>query len=174
MDSPEAGTQQAPPAPKPPSKRPRRGVSKLDRELIKRFCYYIKRGAFRGRAAALVGVHEVTVSNWMARGAAASAKDPGERLYREFFQKVMRAEARCQQNALDTIRAAASANPKHLQWFLTRRFPGEWGRRDNVAEENPSDQAADAKALREQLVERFLKLAKTAVSEQAKPESPDA
>ena len=46
-----------------------------------------------------------------------------------------------------------------MQWLLSRRFPAEYGRRDNVEPTGTEDSQADAQALRELLIERLAKLA---------------
>jgi hypothetical protein len=44
-----------------------------------------------------------------------------------------------------------------VKWLLSRRFPAEYGRRDNVETVNPEDKAADQAALRELLMDRLSK-----------------
>ncbi|RJS14623.1 hypothetical protein DRW03_34680 [Corallococcus sp. H22C18031201] len=124
--------------------------SKLTHELIRAFCDHLRNGLFRRAAAGLCGVEEHSVSRWLHRGA-------GEQrgLYREFFVEVNRAEAEFMQSATETLQAAATTNPKHVQWLLSRRFPELYGRRDNVEAKSPEDQAADTAALRELLLDRL-------------------
>ncbi|WP_254624087.1 hypothetical protein [Myxococcus sp. CA033] len=105
---------------------------------------------FRRAAAGLVGVDEQTVSRWFHRGA---SEQRG--LYREFFVAVNRAEAEFMQGATETLQAAATTNPKHVQWLLSRRFPELYGRKDNVEAKSPEDQSADTAALRELLIDRL-------------------
>ncbi|WP_246137294.1 hypothetical protein [Myxococcus llanfairpwllgwyngyllgogerychwyrndrobwllllantysiliogogogochensis] len=66
-----------------------------------------------------------------------------------------RAEAEFMQGATETLQAAATTNPKHVQWLLSRRFPELYGRRDNVETKSPEDQTADTAALRELLIDRL-------------------
>jgi len=124
--------------------------SKLNHELLNVFCEHLRRGLFRRAAAGLVGVEEHSVSRWYHRGASETRG-----IYREFFLAVNRAEAEFMQGATETLQAASTTNPKHVQWLLSRRFPDLYGRRDNVEAKNPEDQAADTAALRELLLDRL-------------------
>ncbi|WIG98349.1 transposase family protein [Myxococcus sp. SDU36] len=124
--------------------------TKLTPELQQQICEHLRSGLFRRAAAGLVGVDEQTVSRWFHRGASEARG-----LYREFFVAVDRAEAEFMQGATETLQAAATTNPKHVQWLLSRRFPELYGRRDNVEAKSPEDQAADTAALRELLIDRL-------------------
>jgi hypothetical protein len=124
--------------------------TKLTAEVQQQICEHLKAGLFRRAAAGLVGVDEQTVSRWYHRGA---SEQRG--LYREFYVAVNRAEAEFMQGATETLQAAATTNPKHVQWLLSRRFPELYGRRDNVDAKSPEDQAADTAALRELLLDRL-------------------
>ncbi|TQF12489.1 hypothetical protein FJV41_28820 [Myxococcus llanfairpwllgwyngyllgogerychwyrndrobwllllantysiliogogogochensis] len=124
--------------------------TKLTPELQQQICDHLRSGLFRRAAAGLVGVDEQTLSRWFHRG----ASEP-RGLYREFFVAVNRAEAEFMQGATETLQAAATTNPKHVQWLLSRRFPELYGRRDNVESKSPEDQTADTAALRELLIDRL-------------------
>ncbi|QSQ10767.1 hypothetical protein [Myxococcus landrumensis] len=124
--------------------------TKLTHELIRAFCNHLRSGLFRRAAAGLVGVDEHSISRWYHRG----ASEP-RGLYREFYVAVNRAEAEFMQGATETLQAASTTNPKHVQWLLSRRFPELYGRRDNVEAKSPEDQSADTAALRELLIDRL-------------------
>lgn len=129
--------------------------SKLTPQLQAEICRLIAEdGLFRGAAASLVDVDEATVSRWYTRGAR-EEKGP----YRAFHLAVAKAEATFQQTATTMLKASSARNPKILQWILSRRFPHQYGRRDNVELVNADDQAADAQQLRELLMARLTKLA---------------
>ncbi|MCP3104649.1 hypothetical protein LZ198_37875 [Myxococcus sp. K15C18031901] len=131
----------------------------------------MRSGLFRRAAAGLVGVDEQTLSRWFHRG----ASEP-RGLYREFFVAVNKAEAEFMQGATETLQAASTTNPKHVQWLLSRRFPELYGRRDNVEAKSPEDQSADTAALRELLIDRlgkFLPDELPAPAEAATPEQLD-
>ena len=116
-----------------------------------------------------MGIDEQTLSRWFHRG----ASEP-RGLYREFFVAVNKAEAEFMQGATETLQAASTTNPKHVQWLLSRRFPELYGRRDNVEAKSPEDQAADTAALRELLIDRLGKfLPDELPAEAATPEQLD-
>lgn len=124
--------------------------SKLTPELQAEICGHLERGLFRRAVAGLVGVSEQTLSRWFHRGA-----NEQRGSYRAFHLAVSAAEARFMQSATDMLMAAASHNPKHVQWLLSRRFPELYGRKDNVEAHAPEDKAADERALRELLMDRL-------------------
>ncbi|ADO68710.1 conserved uncharacterized protein [Stigmatella aurantiaca DW4/3-1] len=124
--------------------------TKLNPEIQKQICDHLRSGLFRRAAAGLVGVDEQTISRWYHRGASEARG-----LFREFYVAVNRAEAEFMQGATETLQAASTSNPKHVQWLLSRRFPELYGRRDNVEAKSPEDQAADTAALRELLLDRL-------------------
>ncbi|QSQ17189.1 hypothetical protein [Myxococcus landrumensis] len=144
--------------------------TKLTHELIGAFCEHLRNGLFRRAAAGLVGVEEHSISRWFHRGASEARG-----LYREFFVAVNRAEAEFMQSATETLQAASTTNPKHVQWLLSRRFPELYGRRDNVEAKSPEDQAADTVALRELLIDRLGKFLpdEPAPSDVAQPSAVD-
>jgi hypothetical protein len=124
--------------------------TKLNPEIQKQICDHLRSGLFRRAAAGLVGVDEQTLSRWYHRGASEARG-----LYREFHVAVNRAEAEFMQGATETLQAASTSNPKHVQWLLSRRFPELYGRRDNVEAKSPEDEAADTAALRDLLLDRL-------------------
>ncbi|WP_232293486.1 hypothetical protein [Stigmatella aurantiaca] len=95
-----------------------------------------------------MGVDEQPLSRWYHRGAVEARG-----LYRELHVAVNRAEAEFMQGATETLQAASTSNPKHVQWLLSRRFPELYGRRDNVEAKSPEDEAADTAALRDLLLD---------------------
>lgn len=117
-------------------------------------CKHLEIGLPRRRVAGLAMIDESTFARWFTRGSSSDEKG----LYRDFYLAVNEAEAKLQQSVIEMIRAGGAADPKLLLNFLGRRFPDEWGRRDNVEEARVEDQAAEAKALRDTLIERFDKL----------------
>ncbi|WP_338865165.1 hypothetical protein [Myxococcus stipitatus] len=124
--------------------------TKLTPERQSEICAHLERGLFRRAAAGLTGIEEHTLSQWYHRGA---GEERG--LYRDFYLAVNAAEAKFMAGATDMLQSAASHNPKHVQWLLSRRFPDLYGRRDNVEAQAPEDKAADEQALRELLMERL-------------------
>jgi hypothetical protein len=128
--------------------------TKLTKELQARICEHLEGGAPRRFAAGAVGIDENTFSRWFHRGAAAEAGNPSERIYREFYVAVNRAEAVFEKTARDLILSGSKINPNLALKWLGRRFPAEYGRQDNVEQQNPEDKAAQAASLRQLLIER--------------------
>lgn len=134
---------------------------KLTHELIKNFCEPIRRsGLTRKRAAALVGVDEGTASRWYRRGI-----EQQRGLYADFARAVSRAEADFQLSMLErlgegvaaTIAAGRDPSGAVLK-VLGRRFPDEWGRRDNVPDRDEGQEVKDAAMVRVSFLERLEKL----------------
>lgn len=127
--------------------------TKLTKELQDKVCEFLEKGNTRKASAALVLIDEVTFSRWYHRGA---REEKGQ--YRDFFLRVNEAEAKCQDTGVETIRAGSVGNPKLVLNFMGRRFPSDWGRRDNVETVSVEDMAAKQQATRELLIERLEKL----------------
>ena len=139
---------------------------KLTEELQAQICECLKAGAHRRFAAAKVGIDENTLSRWYHRGA---GEDSGP--HREFFLAVNAAEAEFAATGVETLKAAGAKNPGHIKWLLSRRFPAEFGRQDNVERVNPEDKAAQAQSTRQLLMERLEKLFPDARAEEPKQEA---
>jgi hypothetical protein len=138
--------------------------TKLTPEMRDKICAQLRNGLFRRHAAALAGIPEQTLSEWYHRG----ARDE-KGVYRDFFHAVNAAEAEFAQAGSEMMRAAVAHNPKLMQWFLSRRFPELYGRRDNVEDKSVEDRAAQAQATRTLLIERLERLFPDT---EAKPDAP--
>lgn len=128
---------------------------KLNADLQEQIVLAIREdGLFHKDAAAIVGIDEKTFSRWFTAGAHEDAKP----LYRAFYLAVCKAEADFKHEAHKSLKAASASNPKFLLSFLGRRFPAQYGRKDNVEDRSAEDRAADQAALRETLLERVDRL----------------
>lgn len=128
--------------------------SKLNEKTQAVICQYLRLGLHRKVAAALVKVDEVTFSRWYTTGA---RDEKGK--FRAFFDAVNEAEALFQQDALETLKGFAAQNPKILQWWLSRRFPAQYGRHDNAQETSTTSTLESSAALKELLLGRLERLA---------------
>jgi transposase len=97
----------------------------------------LKAGEYAKVAAEAQGVDESTYYRWLQRGeAAAKAADNGKPVdakelgYADFLVKVRRAEAEAEQAALRRVQG--SEDWRATAWFLERRYPGRWAKRQNV------------------------------------------
>jgi hypothetical protein len=129
------------------------GAPKLNKQLQAEVCAYLEKGNTRRASSALVHVDEATFSRWFHRGAR-DERGP----YRDFYLAVLEAEAKCQDQGIETFKLALPRNPKLMLNFLSRRFPADWGRRDNVEQISVEDMATKQQQTRELLLERLEKL----------------
>lgn len=127
--------------------------SKLNRQVQEQICEHLRAGAHRRFAASMVDLDESMLSRWYHRGA---GEERG--IYREFFLAVNKAEAEFATTGVEMLRTAAAKNPKIMQFVLSRRFPSEFGRRDNIEHEDPEDKAAQQAATQQLLMERLERL----------------
>lgn len=112
--------------------RPRREITAADVTIITKA---IRAGLARAQAAALAGISQRTFMRWVKRG-----NQAGSGPYFEFCQAQKKAEAEFIGQMLTTIVAIgmgkydADRPPvwTALAWTLERRFPGQFGRRDET------------------------------------------
>lgn len=88
----------------------------------------IARGNTRKVAAEAVGINEATLYRWLQQG---GGEHP-VKLYREFREAITRAEAGAVMAAVGVVRFAGRTNWQAMTWWLERRYPDEWGRKDRV------------------------------------------
>ncbi len=72
-----------------------------------------------------VGISEQTYINWMNWG------EKGRKgLYFEFFESVKKAEAQAVARNVTVIQTAARDSWQAAAWWLERKHPGEWGKKE--------------------------------------------
>src|SRR5689334_20809473 len=86
---------------------------------IKKIAKVLEDGNFRDVAAAAVGKHESQLARWLVKGARLRKEHP----WRQLYDAVIAAEAKAEMASVKQIREAAKKNPKHAQWWLTRKRP---------------------------------------------------
>lgn len=91
----------------------------------------IATGNTRDTAAAYAGVNRATLFEWLARG-----RRELTGLYRDFADAVEKAEADAIVISVALIRTAAQRNWQAAAWWLERRYPDEWGRKDRLSIES--------------------------------------
>ncbi|MBY0274724.1 hypothetical protein K2Z84_05250 [Candidatus Binatia bacterium] len=94
---------------------------KLTPELQQRIIQAIQGGAYREKAAQFAGIAPETLSRWMSRRGSP---------YAEFSQAVLEAEAHASVIMALRVSAAAKDDWRAAAWWLERKFPDEWGRKD--------------------------------------------
>jgi transposase len=134
--------------------RPRK--LRMQPELTEELCGYLEKGLFLREACALAGVHNESVYSWMRKG----VNDQNKELNTpeaDFAGAVKRAMAKAEENALEGIRTAGqypqfwAANA----WYLERKFPEKYGKRDRVALEHSGHMAMGVANLDKPLSERL-------------------
>lgn len=97
----------------------------------------LKAGGYAKAAAEAQGVDESTYYRWLQRGEVATKAaendgpvDEKELAYADFLVKVRQAEAEAEQAALQRVQR--SEDWRATAWFLERRYPGRWAKRQNL------------------------------------------
>jgi hypothetical protein len=112
-------------------------------ELIEEICNYIAAGYSYAQSAKLAGIAESTFFRWKNLGQFGDA-DPA---YQLFFIEVQEASEFSEGEALQLVRSAAirERNWKAAAWFLERRFPEKYEKRNlPKAPLNPPDEGGAA------------------------------
>ncbi len=105
--------------------------SKLTPEVQARIVQAISGGNFRQVAAEWAGVSAKTLREWMARGAKAKTGP-----FAEFRAAVLEAERAAEIRMVALVMKAAADDPKHAEWWLERKCPSRWARRDKSPPRN--------------------------------------
>jgi hypothetical protein len=85
-------------------------------------------GNYLTTACAAAGITKWTFYHWKNR---LDAGDPLAGVYADFFNAVERASAISEQVALGKL-VVGSPGWQALAWFLERRFPNKWGKKDRT------------------------------------------
>jgi hypothetical protein len=113
----------------------RRGrPTKLTPALQARVCKLIRAGNFRTVAAAGAGVPMRTFSAWLAKG-----KSLKSGVYREFRLALIEAEKLAEIDLVAIIFRAAKKDARHACWWLERKYPARWGRKDRPINDETID-----------------------------------
>lgn len=95
--------------------------SKFTEETRAKILECIRAGNFREVAARAAGVGKSTFHHWM--------QSEDER-FADFQAEVEAAEQDAEVAMVGIVVAAAATDPKHAQWWLERKHPERWGRKD--------------------------------------------
>lgn len=101
--------------------------TKLTPELSAKVCGIIRAGNYRDVAAKRSGLPMRTFSDWLKKG-----RKEKSGAHRNFLLAVIEAEAVAETAMVAVVRRGAKKDPKCAQWFLERKFPERWGRRDKT------------------------------------------
>lgn len=133
--------------------------SKLTPELQERIVQAIRAGNYVATAVAYAGISQSTFYRWMERG----KRQRGGR-FREFWEAIARAEAEAEVRNVALIQKEAQKNAVHAEWWLERRFPDRWGRREIAVEHRADDELTT-------LLKRFLFGGETSAAARADPDT---
>lgn len=97
---------------------------KLTPEFIDLFCNMIAHGHYIETACKAMRVPHSTFQSWMRVG-----KNADSGAYRDFYERVMQADAAAETYALDKWRNYFDKDWKASATFLARRFPDRWSER---------------------------------------------
>lgn len=111
-------------------------AAKITREMVTVLCAALEEGHYREVACRLAGIDRKTLLNWLKRG---SREKNG--LYRELFEAVERAEAKAEEFHLKNIKDASKKNWFASAWYLERKHPERWAKREPVpGDDGPKDE----------------------------------
>ena len=108
-------------------KRPKGRRPRSTPEQRKQLVELVAAGNYLSAAARAVGMPWRTVMEWMQRG-----RETGKEPYGSFFLAVREAEAKAEVRDVALIRLAARNTWQAAAWYLERKYPDRWGRRDVV------------------------------------------
>lgn len=102
--------------------------SKLTSRAMRLVVSAVARGNTRKVAAEAAGISEPTLYRWLALG----AEEGATKAYREFREAIAKAEAGAVMAAVGVVRHAGRTSWQAMAWWLERRYPDEWGRKDRI------------------------------------------
>ena len=89
----------------------------------------IEAGNYASTAAESVGIGESTHYRWMKQG------EEGIEPYRGYWEAIKKAEAQAEMSAVQNIQTHSADNWTASAWYLERKFPDKWGRKDKLTQE---------------------------------------
>lgn len=105
--------------------------TKLTPELIEQAAKLISQGNYAQTVFQMLGIPESTWYGWLQRGRESERRN----VYSEFSEAVKKAEAAAELRAVSGIVAAGRRNWTAFAWYLERKYPDRWGRRDKIQQE---------------------------------------
>ena len=100
---------------------------KLTRELISEAEKWIKAGNFTTVVCQYLGIHQSTWYRWMAEGEKAK-----KGIKKEFYDRIKKAESHSEMRNVQLIQQAGNETWQAAAWYLERKFPDRWGKREKV------------------------------------------
>lgn len=104
--------------------------TKLNQKTKEKIVEAIRDGNTNLIAAKLAGISESTFYNWINKG-----RESEKGVYRQLVDEIEQAEAEAIAQAVGEVKKAMKEDWKAAGWYLERRDPANWGRKDRVTAE---------------------------------------
>lgn len=105
--------------------------TKITPELVETIIYDVERGAYYQQAAAAAGIHVSTLKGWREQGE--EDLDAGrDTPFAALVEGLTRASAQAELTMVQRIRAQAGEDWRAAAWWLERKAPERWARRDKL------------------------------------------
>lgn len=104
--------------------------SKLTPEVEKKIIQALKDGNYFAVACKLAGISPQTGHEWIARGRGTDKTRKSSKTFADFANAVKNAEAAAEDKAVRKIVAAGTETWQAAAWYLERKFPDRWARRE--------------------------------------------
>lgn len=101
-------------------------------------CDLVKAGAYIETVMRTVGLERSTWNQWLAKGQAQPKS-----IFGEFVREIENVAGQVEAHSIGFIRQAGAKDWRAMAWFLERRFPKRWMRRQIVHVDNEDDLATD-------------------------------
>lgn len=105
----------------------KRRNEKISKEKIELASKLIEAGNTIQTIFGALGISKQTWYNWLNKGEKAKSG-----MYRELWEEVQKAESRAETRYVSIIAKAAPENWQAAAWWLERKYPERWGRKDKV------------------------------------------
>lgn len=111
-------------------------AAKISEDKITAIRSALEDGHYREVACRLAGIDRKTLLNWLKRG---EREKSG--LYRDLYLAVDKAEAKAEEFHLKNIKTASAKNWSASAWYLERKHPERWAKRDpGPGDDGPKDE----------------------------------
>lgn len=110
--------------------RPRLLDTPEGQEKAARCLQALRGGNFRNVACDWAGIAESSFREWMAEGEKGAPQSSVD-----FRRQVLEAEKAAEIRAVALVMKAAENDPRHAEWWLERKHPDRWGRKDRLQAE---------------------------------------
>jgi hypothetical protein len=101
--------------------------TKLTEKLIKNAGDLIKLGNYTTTVCQYLGIDQTTWYRWIREGKTARSG-----LKKQFYQTIKESEAHAEIRNVGILQKAVNDDWHAASWYLERKFPERWGRRDRI------------------------------------------